>query len=100
MEAIIILLIPLFQQWIKQCQARRNSEDIVAGLRNPGILEYIGARSVVRRNRRKLNIRRRDIGEVADVCMERLVDATEDQVRMLMDGDTAGLVASLKEPTP
>ena len=98
MEAIIILLIPLFQEWIKQCQNRNTDPlQVIAGLRKPGLRERFGIFLVVFRNRKALGLKGRGfkVKDVVNASYTRLCNASDDQILMLATDDTAELVESM-----
>ncbi|KKM59943.1 hypothetical protein LCGC14_1546840 [marine sediment metagenome] len=78
-----ILLMPLFQKWIENCQKRRSRSKIQNGLNNPGIMERWALRSVIRE---ELGLSGRELREKVREGMTELRSASEDDVQELMDG--------------
>ena len=95
MEAIILILIPLFFKMFEECRKYRVEQAIVEGLRKPGRLERVAMWLVVRRNRKKLGIKRKEVKAVAAACLERVRCASDLQIAMFVGGDHAGLVESM-----
>lgn len=76
-----ILLMPLFQKWIENCQKKRSRSKIEAGLSNPGIMERWAIRAVIKK---EMGLRGRELRAKVNEGMAELRSADEEDIQEFM----------------
>ena len=85
-----ILMIEAIFKMIQECMEDRSNQDIVAGMKNPGPLEYFACKRIVRR---ETGLRGRALRRKAREGMKELQALEPAEVEMLVSGDLAAFMA-------
>ena len=83
-----VLLIEMIIKAIQECREARTDPDILAGLNNPGPLEYFAAKRIIRREWR---LRGKKLRKKARQAIVELQSLNPAEVEMLMSGDIEAL---------
>lgn len=85
-----VLLIEMIIKMIQECRENRTDPEIVAGLNDPGRLEYFACKRIVRR---ELGLRGKALRRKAREGVTELRKLTPGEVALLVSGDLAAFLA-------